>query len=154
LTASECKKLLRQRYDGWHHPIGLLIDSTPAENILQNDIYDLCPINRWGKGRITLLGDAAHPTTPNLGQGACMAIESSVVLARCLTQERNLPDSLRRYEAERMPRTAWITEQSWRFGRIGQWANPLACAARNFALSVTPAKMMMKTLEKAVGYEL
>lgn len=153
-AAAERKSFLQQRFKGWHHPIELLIDSTPADNILQNDIYDLKPLKQWSKGRVVLLGDAAHPTTPNMGQGACMAIESSVVLARCLSQERDLAASLRRYEAERMPRTAWITEQSRRIGRIGQLENPLVCTVRDFVMKITPARVIRKTLEKAVGYEV
>src|SRR6266568_1555 len=154
LTATERKSFLRQRFRGWHHPVELLLESTPAEAILQNDIYDLKPIAHWGKGRVVLLGDAAHPTTPNMGQGACMAIESSLVLTRCLSQEAELAGALRRYETERMPRTAWITDQSWKIGRIGQLQNPLACRARNFLLSIMPAKLTRKTLERAAGYEM
>ena len=82
-----------------------------------------------------------------------MAIESSIVLARCLSQQRSLTEALSRYEAERMPRTAWITEQSWKIGRVAQWQSPFACAVRDFVVKVTPAKLMRKTLEKAVGYE-
>lgn len=154
LTAAERKGFLRQRFMGWHNPVELLLESTPEGEILHNDIYDLKPIERWGKERVILLGDAAHPTTPNMGQGACMAIESSLVLARCLSQESNLAAALRRYEAERMQRTAWITDQSWKIGRIGQLENPLACKLRDFVMSVAPARAMRKVLEKAVGYEL
>ena len=154
LTAAERKSFLRQRFRGWHHPVELLLESTPAEEILQNDIYDLKPMGRWGEGRVILLGDAAHPTTPNMGQGACMAIESSLVLARCLSQEGDLPRALRRYETARMSRTAWITDQSWKIGRIGQWENPLACGVRDFLLRITPAGVTRKALEKAAGYEL
>jgi 2-polyprenyl-6-methoxyphenol hydroxylase-like FAD-dependent oxidoreductase len=154
LTAAERKSFLRQRFRGWHHPVELLLESTPAGEILHNDIYDLKPVEHWGQGRVVLLGDAAHPTTPNLGQGACMAIESSLVLARCLSQEADLADALRRYETERMPRTAWITDQSWKIGRMGQWENPLACRVRDFLLRITPARLTRKTLERAAGYEL
>ena len=122
--------------------------------ILQNDIYDFAPLPRWTMGRITLLGDAAHATTPNMGQGACMAIESSVVLAHCLSQEGDLPRALRRYETERMSRTAWITDRSWKIGRIGQLENPLACRVRDFLMRITPAGVMRKTLEKAAGFAL
>ena len=154
LAPGERKSFLRQRFRGWHHPVELLLESTPAEEILHNDIYDLKPMERWGTGRAILLGDAAHPTTPNMGQGACMAIESSVVLARCLSQEGDLAGALRRYETERKPRTAWITDQSWKIGRIGQLENPLACRARDFVLSIMPDRVTRKTLERAAGYEL
>jgi 2-polyprenyl-6-methoxyphenol hydroxylase-like FAD-dependent oxidoreductase len=154
LTAAERKSFLRRQFRGWHHPVELLLDSTPAEEILHNDIYDLKPMGRWGEGRVVLLGDAAHPTTPNMGQGACMAIESSVVLARCLSQEGDLHGALRRYETERMPRTAWITEQSRKIGRVGQLGNPLACRVRDLLLRITPAGVTRKTLERAAGFDV
>lgn len=153
-TPAERKSFLQKRFDGWHHPVGLLVEATAAEEILHNDIYDLRPLKRWGMGRVILLGDAAHPTTPNMGQGACMAIESGVMLARCLAQESSLAAGLRRYEVERMPRTAWITEQSWKIGRVGQLDNPVACKIRDFVTRITPSKLVMKPLEKAVGYDL
>jgi 2-polyprenyl-6-methoxyphenol hydroxylase-like FAD-dependent oxidoreductase len=154
LTAAERKSFLRQKFRGWHHPIELLLESTPAEEILHNDIYDLKPMKNWSKGRVVLLGDAAHPTTPNMGQGACMAIESSLVLTRSLLQEGDLPRALHLYETERMPRTAWITDQSWKIGQIGQLENPLACGVRDFLLRIAPARITRKTLEKAAGYDL
>jgi 2-polyprenyl-6-methoxyphenol hydroxylase-like FAD-dependent oxidoreductase len=83
-----------------------------------------------------------------------MAIESSVVLARCLAQEHSLPEALHRYETERMPRTAWITDQSWKIGRVGQWENPVACMLRNGLVRFTPRRFMEKMLEKAVAYEV
>ncbi|MBA3442946.1 MAG: FAD-dependent monooxygenase [Pyrinomonadaceae bacterium] len=153
-TAAERKSFLQERFVGWHHPVEHLIEATPAEEILHSDIHDLKPLKRWSEGRVVLLGDAAHPTTPNMGQGACMAIESSLVLARCLSRESNLADALKCYEAERMPRTRWITEQSWKIGRVGQLENPLLRAARDFLIRVTPAKLVRRTLEKAAGYEL
>lgn len=150
--AAERKRFLQQRFAGWHPPIERLLEATPAAEILHNDIYDLRPMRRWNEGRVTLLGDAAHPTTPNLGQGAGMAIESAVALARCLSEESDLAAALGGYEAERRPRTAWITEQSWRIGRVGQWENPLACGLRDFLLRVTPPGISEKTLERAAGY--
>jgi 2-polyprenyl-6-methoxyphenol hydroxylase-like FAD-dependent oxidoreductase len=154
LSTDERKSFLRRRFRGWHHPVELLLGSTPAGEILQNDIYDLKPMKRWVEGRVILLGDAAHPTTPNMGQGACMAIESSLVLARCLSQEADLSSALRRYEAERMARTAWVTAQSWKIGRVAQLENPLACRVRDFLLSIAPARVTRKALERAAGYEL
>ncbi len=152
-TADEQKEFLRTRFRAWHHPVGLLIDATPAEQILHTDIYDLEPMRSWSVGRVVLLGDAAHATTPNMGQGGCMAIESAVVLARCLRQEPGLVAALKRYEAERMPRTSWITAQSWKIGRIGQLENRFACMLRNLVFGLTPAAIIKKPLEQAVGFE-
>jgi FAD-dependent urate hydroxylase len=153
-TAPERKEFLLHRFKGWHHPIELLIRSTPAEAILRNDIYDLKSLSEWSEGRVCLLGDAAHPTTPNLGQGACMAIESAVVLARSLSQEESFTLALERYERERKPRTAWITNQSWKIGQLGQIENPLLCSARDFVTRILPSEISKRPFKRAVGFDL
>lgn len=152
-TPSERKQELLRRFDGWHEPILRLIQSTPAEHILRNDIYDIRPFQSWSQGRAVLLGDSAHPTTPNMGQGACMAIESAVVLGRALA-EADLSTALQRYEEERRERTAWITNTSWQAGKLGQWENRLLCRARNFILRSTPERLVINSLAKAVGYRV
>jgi 2-polyprenyl-6-methoxyphenol hydroxylase-like FAD-dependent oxidoreductase len=58
-------------FGGWRHPIEELIEATDEGAILRNDLFDRRPVRRWGRARLTLLGDAAHPPTHNLGQGAC-----------------------------------------------------------------------------------
>ena len=76
---------LMRLFGRWHHPIPALISGTEETAIRRDDLYDREPVSgSWGTGRVTLLGDAAHPSTPNLGQGACQAIEDAVTLARCL----------------------------------------------------------------------
>jgi FAD-dependent urate hydroxylase len=153
LSPAESKSFLLEYFKGWHHPVELLIESTPAEHILHNDIHDIAPMKRWCRNRVALLGDSAHPTTPNMGQGACMAIESSLALARCLRQTDDLSLSLRRYERERMPRTAWITNQSWRIGRIGQFENRLLCTLRDAFVQLAPDSLTIKQIERAVEHE-
>ena len=133
------KKHLQTLFGDWFHPVPWLIGETPAEKILHNDIYDFPPQTGWQNGRVILLGDAIHPTTPNMGQGACMAIESAAVLAD------TWPD-FAAYEAQRAPRTAGVTNQSWRLGRVGQWENPFLCALRNTASRLVPAQMLEKSL--------
>lgn len=153
LTANENKHSLRRQFRGWHDPVEKLIEITAVEAILHNDIYDLEPMSQWSRGRVVLLGDAAHPTTPNLGQGACQAIESSLALANSLAQEPDLDAAFRRYEIARMERTAWITNQSWQIGRIGQLENRFVCALRNFAISLTPNSLTKKHLAQAIGIQ-
>jgi len=80
-SESQIKNTLSQLFRGWE-PIAAPIGATPESAILRNDIYDPDPLSRWSCDRVTLLGDAAHPMTPNLGQGACQAIEDAVVLKR------------------------------------------------------------------------
>src|SRR4051794_34840734 len=76
---------------------------------------------RWSVGRITLLGDAAHPMTPNLGQGACQALEDAVALADCLDSTTDLGAALHDYEQRRIARTSQIVRRSRLVGQVGQW---------------------------------
>ena len=153
LAPAESKSFLLDHFKDWHHPVKLLIESTPPEHILHNDIYDIAPMKKWHRGRAVLLGDSAHATTPNMGQGACMAIESSLALARALRQEEELSAGLNRYERERMARTAWITNQSWRIGRIGQFENRFLCALRDAFVQFAPDSLTIKQIERAAGHE-
>ncbi len=127
----ERKPLLHRLFHHWRAPIEQLIEETSKAAILRNDIFDRRPVRHWGSGRVTLLGDAAHPPTPNLGQGACQALEDALILARCLGSARECVVARRAYEAYRMKRSAAIIEQSYLFGRIGQWENPLLCSLRD-----------------------
>jgi 2-polyprenyl-6-methoxyphenol hydroxylase-like FAD-dependent oxidoreductase len=129
--SGERKPRLLRLFQGWRTPIAALIEATDEATILRNDILDRQPVHHWGSGRVTLLGDAAHPPTPNLGQGACQALEDALVLARCLGGKREPAASLRAYEAHRMKRSATIIEESYLFGKIGQWEHPLLCALRD-----------------------
>jgi 2-polyprenyl-6-methoxyphenol hydroxylase-like FAD-dependent oxidoreductase len=133
------KAELKRIFGGWHEPIPDLLDALVEEDILRNDVYDLPPLRRWGRGRITLLGDAAHPMTPNLGQGACQALEDAVVLGRWLKESDDVVMGLRGYEAERRPRASTFVRDSYRAGWLGQLSGPLAVRVRNaFARRVLP----------------
>jgi 2-polyprenyl-6-methoxyphenol hydroxylase-like FAD-dependent oxidoreductase len=138
------KQEVLETFRGWHSPIEALIEATAPDAILRNDVYDHKPVQGWGEGRVTLLGDAAHPMTPNLGQGACQAIEDAVVLARCLARETGVASALRKYERERRARTAFISRMSWRNGQMERWENPLACGVRNALVGLLPAWLMRK----------
>ena len=129
---------LLARFRGWHEPIRPVIESTPEDAILRTDISDRDPIGRWSEGRLTLLGDAAHPMTPNLGQGGCQAIEDAVVLDLCLSAHEDFAKAFKDYETRRLGRTARVVKQARRFGRVGQFKNGAARALRNFAVRITP----------------
>jgi 2-polyprenyl-6-methoxyphenol hydroxylase-like FAD-dependent oxidoreductase len=148
------KAALLRLLGSWHRPIGELIEETDEDAILRTDIYDREPLGeRWGEGRVTLLGDASHPMTPNLGQGACQAIEDAVVLARCLSEGGATADALRRYERLRSDRVAMVVRRSRRVGMVGQLENPLLCRLRDRAMTMTSSKAQLKQLEEVVGYE-
>ncbi len=146
------KTQLLALFQAWHPPIPDLIAATDAALILHNDIYDRDPVDRWGTGPVTLLGDAAHPMTPNLGQGACQAIEDALVLARCIAGAPGT-SALRRYEAERIPRTTSVVLGSRRVGRVGQVQSPIACRLRDAALRLLPRSVTFRQLAPVVGYQ-
>ena len=125
---------LRERYAGWSPEVPELIEGMLEEDIHQTDIYDRPPAKRWGEGRITLAGDAAHPMTFNMGQGACQGIEDVLTLARCLATDSDLTAAVRRYEAERIPRTSKFTNDSARVARMSLVDGALKYRMRNVAL--------------------
>jgi 2-polyprenyl-6-methoxyphenol hydroxylase-like FAD-dependent oxidoreductase len=145
---------LEELFGGWHFPISELIETTPAGTILRNDIYDLPPLNKWTAGRVTLLGDAAHPMTPNLGQGACQAIEDALVLAGCLAKVAEVPVALREYERLRLRRTASIVKKSRQVGTVGQWSNPLLGWLRQGLTRWLLPKLQARQLDPILGYEI
>lgn len=147
------KQRLVERFKDWHLSVRQVIEATPEENILHNNIYDHPPLKNWTKGRVTLLGDAAHPMTPNMGQGACQALEDAVILAHCLKQASNIAEGLQRYQEKRLARTSQIVNRSWQIGRVGQWQNPVACWVRNNGLKLLPANMQIKQLEPILSYQ-
>lgn len=148
------KREVQTLFTDWYSSIPAIIDATPEGEILRNDIYDRPPLPHWTRGRVTLLGDAAHPMTPNLGQGACQALEDALVLAHALGQTENASVALQLYQARRIPRTTRIVNRSWNIGRIGQWKHPLACTIRDFGLKWMPASLQLATFEEAVGHEI
>src|SRR6202044_2112222 len=99
-------------------------------NILKNGAYDLAPLKRWGHGRVMLLGDAAHPCTPNLGLGGCLALEDAMVLAKSFAREASPELALRRYETLRRERTRHVQQRSLLIGNIGQWESRLMAGGR------------------------
>lgn len=84
LPTPETKQQVLAIVCGWSQPIETIVQATPAEAIVRTDIADRPPLRRWSNGRITLLGDVAHPTTPDLGQGGCQALEAADALADAL----------------------------------------------------------------------
>jgi 2-polyprenyl-6-methoxyphenol hydroxylase-like FAD-dependent oxidoreductase len=149
------KATLLRHFGDWHRPIRELIEATDEGKILRTDIYDREPLGEsWGEGRVTLVGDAAHPMTPNLGQGACQAIEDAVVLARCLNEGGATADALRRYERLRSNRVAIVVRRSRRVGSVAQLENPLLCRLRDRALAMIPPKVHLRQLEEVVGHQV
>ena len=135
--------------------LGEIILKTPEESLIISNVLDRPPRKEWGRGRVTLLGDAIHPTTPNLGQGACMAIEDGIVLAHTLSQAQTPIEGLREYEQKRRKRTAMITNQSWRIGKIYQYEHPFLIWLRTMMFRLPVAKWIGRTAQqRLLNYDL
>lgn len=147
------KRELLEMFQRWHDPVPQLIEATGDGAILKNPGYDRSPLEHWGYGPVTLLGDAAHPCTPNLGQAGCMALEDAMVLAKCIPQEPTVEAAFRRYESLRRKRTSHIQQRSLLMGFIGQWENRLMVAAREHVTRMLPAKMFEHNLRGVYSYE-
>jgi len=112
-TGADGARALRRVFADVHEPIGAILDATPAEETFHTRIRYRAPVDGWGRGRVTLLGDAAHPCTPDLAQGACQALEDAVALARELTRDRDVARALRAYEQRRIRHANRVANISW-----------------------------------------
>jgi 2-polyprenyl-6-methoxyphenol hydroxylase-like FAD-dependent oxidoreductase len=137
---------------GWAGGLPQAVAATSAEAILHNDLFDRDPIPTWTVGRVSLMGDAAHPTTPNLGLGGCMAIEDAVVLARAVRQTGAYGPAFAQYEFERHTRTARVVRMSRFMGRSGSLTNPVVVKVWRSLSSVTPPRIAASMLAREVGY--
>ena len=130
----------------------IFLESTDENETLKNGAHDCAPLQHWGKGAVTLLGDAAHPCAPNLGQGGCMALEDAVILATCLGSGSPTDAALRRYESLRFHRTKHIRQRSLLMGYIGQWQTPLFVNGRNIVTLMLPARLIERNLRRVYSY--
>lgn len=145
-------KELQAQFSHFHDPIPTILRATKDEAIIWNDIIDLRPIQQFAFGNILLIGDAAHATTPNMGQGACQAIEDVAVLAQLLENDTDIVAIFKRFENRRLARTHSIVNGSWRLGRLAQWENPILIALRNRAFRMIPKSVSEKQLK--IVYEV
>jgi 2-polyprenyl-6-methoxyphenol hydroxylase-like FAD-dependent oxidoreductase len=145
---------VRRTFGHWHDPIPALLAATAADAVLHHDIHDLVtPLPPFARGRIALLGDAAHAMTPDLGQGACQAIEDAVTLAGALADgPGSVAAALERYDRERRPRTQGIVKAARRTGRFAQAQGPLAVRARRLALRLTPPSAALRMAGRVVDW--
>jgi 2-polyprenyl-6-methoxyphenol hydroxylase-like FAD-dependent oxidoreductase len=135
------KEELARLVRGWHEPVEAAVASTPEDAIVGTGIYSRKPAREWGRGRVTLLGDAAHPMTPDLSQGAAQALEDAVVLAASLRAATDPVAGLRAYEQARRERTAQIVKRSQAAGRLAQSSSALGAGFRNLLIGSLPNRL-------------
>ncbi|NJN23526.1 MAG: hypothetical protein HC810_02875 [Acaryochloridaceae cyanobacterium RL_2_7] len=147
------KDYLVNLFRPWHSSVRDALSRTDENDILVRPIEAVPALTSFIKDRVVLLGDAAHAMTPNLGQGACMAIEDAAVLTRCLQKSESVSVALKTYQRQRAPRVNQVRGRSQLLGQIGQWDNPLMVTLRTLGLSLAPnliTQQSFKSLFKAV----
>lgn len=145
---------IQREFAHYHTPVEHVISQTQQEDIIHNDIYDLKPISRFAFGNMVLIGDAAHATTPNMGQGACQAIEDAVILADCITRHSVIAEAFKDFEQRRMKRVHGIVNRSWSMGKVGQLENRAMAEMRNLIFRSLPSSLMRKQLEDVSEFKL
>jgi 2-polyprenyl-6-methoxyphenol hydroxylase-like FAD-dependent oxidoreductase len=149
------KARLLQLFKDWPDPIPAAIDATPEEQISGLPIFDRKPVESWGRGRVTLLGDAAHPMTTNTSQGGNQAIEDGVLLGRMLGGvERDPTGSLRAYEQRRIARTTPLVNNSRFISNMNAWRDPLRVRLRDNLWAVMLRTKALSDQRKAVATPL
>ncbi len=132
--------------DQFHERFRAIAAATREEDMRLDALFDRDPIEKWGRGRVTLLGDAAHPMLPHAGQGAAQALEDAVALGKELAASSDPAKGLRRYERIRAPRTRSIVMMSRRNARIGALDHPVGTWLRDTAIRVVPESMILRSL--------
>ncbi|HPW61599.1 MAG TPA: FAD-dependent monooxygenase [Cyclobacteriaceae bacterium] len=130
---------LVDNFKSYTYPIPEILKDTSDADLILSDIVDLKPISQYAFNRILLLGDAAHATTPNLGQGACMAMEDALFVAEEINrQPKNIVNAFKSFEQKRVPRAQYIVNTSFRLGKLAQWENPVLTKFRNMLFRLIP----------------
>jgi 2-polyprenyl-6-methoxyphenol hydroxylase-like FAD-dependent oxidoreductase len=136
---------LQAIFEDFAPPVAEILERARDADIHHADIDELSE-GPWVKGRVALLGDAAHALTPNMGQGAAMAIEDAWVLAEQLETARSVPEALARYEALRRPRVAAIQRRSRALGRLAQLESRRLGAVRDLVTRLVPPRVAERAL--------
>ena len=153
---------LYRRFAAWHSPIPELLQAASPDQLLRHEIHDLEPLDTFVLGRVALLGDAAHAMTPNLGQGACQALEDAVELAAAVgpgavpeTVDNGSGDigtGLAAYDAHRRPRAQRIAARSRAAGRVAALQAPAAVGLRNAVVGLIPSAVALRGLDDVLDW--
>jgi 2-polyprenyl-6-methoxyphenol hydroxylase-like FAD-dependent oxidoreductase len=137
-------------FGSWPDPVSAVVAATADRDVLRNDLYDRPGARTWSKGRMTLVGDAAHPMLPNAAQGASQALEDAVALGDALAGHP-YQQAFSVYEARRLRRANRFVGQSRATGRSIQSASPIVAALRDLVLANLPRSVFLNQLDRTIG---
>ncbi|CAJ1496939.1 FAD-dependent oxidoreductase [[Mycobacterium] holstebronense] len=137
---------LRTKFAQWCEPIPSILAATSPADVLRDDLYDRGPARHWARGPIVLVGDAAHPMRPHLGQGGCQGLEDAAILAEFVDQAPDLTTAFARFVAFRRPRVAPLVRESAWFGKVVNARPGFLSAAASRATGLIPETLLMRHL--------
>jgi len=137
---------IAEAFRGWKAPIARLLELSSEDRVVRADVHERRPPLTMARGAVALAGDAAHAMTPDLGQGACQALEDAVILSVCLERHGDPAPAFAAYQSIRMPRVEAIVRDSRRLGRLVTTANPALAVVRDLGLRLTPHSPRLRRL--------
>jgi 2-polyprenyl-6-methoxyphenol hydroxylase-like FAD-dependent oxidoreductase len=146
-TGPALSEELAERYARFPAPIPAIVRNTPPDEIVRTDLYDIRPLARWWRGRVALLGDAAHAMTPNLGQGGAQAIEDAYALAGQLAGRPPEP-AFAEYQRVRKPKADRVARTAWRLGQAAHLPPGPLRSLRDLALRLTPRALSDRQVDR------
>lgn len=139
------KKELLEKFESYHPIISKMIENTDKSKIIRNDINDLKRLETWHKENVCLLGDAAHATTPNMGQGAAQGIEDAFTLGVLLSKSSTPSKAFIEFEKSRRKKVDYIVKSSWMFGKMAH--HSLGRLVMKTIMKLTPEKIVFKQMQ-------
>jgi len=148
----ERRDALVERFGSWAKPIRAVLEATPPDNVIVTPLQQRASVTRMAHGRVALVGDAAHPMLPNIGQGGCQSIEDAVVLGRLVGRAGMHPvEALDDYRTLRERHTRKVVKASAQMARVVHVGSPIGVALRNVALRATPPTSSLRRLAPIIG---
>jgi 2-polyprenyl-6-methoxyphenol hydroxylase-like FAD-dependent oxidoreductase len=137
---------LRAKFARWAEPLPSILAATAADDVLRDDLYDRTPARHWARGPIVLVGDAAHPMRPHLGQGGCQGLEDAAILAAFVDQDPDLAGAFARFATFRRRRVTSVVRESAMLGRAVNVRPDLLSTALTRATAMVPDFILMRHL--------
>jgi 2-polyprenyl-6-methoxyphenol hydroxylase-like FAD-dependent oxidoreductase len=137
---------LRAKFARWAEPLPSILAATAADDVLRDDLYDRTPARCWARGPIVLVGDAAHPMRPHLGQGGCQGLEDAAILAAFVDQAPDLAAAFARFASFRRRRVTSVVRESAMLGRAVNVRPDLLSTALTRATAMVPDFILMRHL--------
>ncbi len=154
LGNEEAYTFIKEQLTGFNPLMQTVVNHIQPEQLIHGDLFDIKPIASWYKHNVVLLGDAAHASTPNLGQGASQAIEDAYILAACLSTATSPESAFKKYQHKRMPRAKRVVNMSWILGRLTALKGRRSIRLRNWFIRHTPHRIARSQFHFLYGVNL